>query len=71
MQFASNRGLWQRVANDKSSSVKRVFLTAISGSLFASVLVFALLQLANAIILNTFQKCLFAHYLDVHYLAFI
>ena len=71
MQFASYRGLLQRLANDKSSSVKRVFLTATSGSLFASVLVFAMLQLANAIVLNTFHKILFAHYLDVHYLAFI
>ena len=50
---------------------KEYFLTATSGSLFASVLVFAMLQLANAIVLNTFQKILFAHYLDVHYLAFI
>ena len=30
MQFASSRGLWQRLANNKSSRVKRVFLTATS-----------------------------------------
>ena len=46
MLFASYRGLWQRLVNNKSS-VKRVILTA-SFFLFASVLVFALLQLANA-----------------------
>ena len=47
MLFASYRGLWQRLVNNKSS-VKRVILTASSFFLSASVLVFALLQLANA-----------------------
>ena len=68
MQVIEGCGKEWQTTNQVAS---RVFLTAISGSLFASVLVFALLQLANAIILKKKKKCLFAHYLDVHYLAFI
>ena len=30
MQFANYKGLWQRLANNKSSTVKRIFLTATS-----------------------------------------